>query len=151
MFILECAQSWRNKIMDTANNPAGIYLLKINTMNTRIRCEICSKLTIKTSERRQAFIVNFEHISHLILVFLLLTLTMKLPTGKVDSTCRCFRFLIITLIESLIANPFMQVWFMSPFYSTFCVNNWKSFLSKKASKSMICSLDERLVSLFLIV
>ena len=62
--------------MDTANNPAGIYLLKINTMNTRIRCEICSKLTIKTSERRQAFIVNFEHISHLILVFLLLTLNM---------------------------------------------------------------------------
>ena len=40
---------------------------------------ICSKLTIKTPERRHwrlcgVFIVNFEYISHLVLVFLLLTL-----------------------------------------------------------------------------
>ena len=59
--------------------PADIYLLKINNKNNRTRCEICSKLTIKTPERRQwrrsrVFIVNFEHISHLALVFLLLTL-----------------------------------------------------------------------------
>ena len=27
--------------------PAGIYLLKVNYRNTRTRCEICSKLTIK--------------------------------------------------------------------------------------------------------
>ena len=44
---------------------------KVNKRNTRTRCEICSKLTIKTS----------EHISHLVLVFLLLTLNMKLPAG----------------------------------------------------------------------
>ena len=42
---------------------AGIYLLKVNN---RPRCEICSKLTIKTPERRYwhrsgVFIVNFEH------------------------------------------------------------------------------------------
>ena len=59
--------------------PAGIYLLKVNNRNTRTRCEICSKLTINTPERRHwrrsgFFIVNFEHISHLVLVFLLLTL-----------------------------------------------------------------------------
>ena len=38
--------------------------------------EIYSKFTIKTPERRRrsgVFIVNFEHISHLVLVFLLLT------------------------------------------------------------------------------
>ena len=40
----------------------------------------CSKVTIKTPERRHrrhsgVFIVNFEHISHLVLVFLLLTLS----------------------------------------------------------------------------
>ena len=34
--------------------PAGIYLLKVNNRNTRTRCEICSKLTIKTPERRLA-------------------------------------------------------------------------------------------------
>ena len=33
-------------------NPMGIYLLKVNR-NTRARCEVCSKLTIKTPERRQ--------------------------------------------------------------------------------------------------
>ena len=31
----------------------GIYLLKVNNRNTRTRCEICSKLTLKTPERRQ--------------------------------------------------------------------------------------------------
>ena len=62
-------------------DPVSIYLLKVNNRNTRTRSEICSKLTIKTPERRQwrrsgVFIVNFEHISHLVLVFLLLTLNM---------------------------------------------------------------------------
>ena len=33
--------------------PAGIYLLKVNNRNTRTRCEICSKLTINTPERRR--------------------------------------------------------------------------------------------------
>ena len=45
-----------------------------------LRCEICSKLIIRTPERRQwrrsdVFIVNFEYISHLLLVLLLLTLS----------------------------------------------------------------------------
>ena len=58
--------------------PSNIYLLKVNSRNTRFRCKICSKLTIKTPERGQwcssgVFIVNFEHISHLFLAFLLLT------------------------------------------------------------------------------
>ena len=30
------------------SNPVGIYLLKVNNRNTRTRCEIFSKLTIKT-------------------------------------------------------------------------------------------------------
>ena len=50
-------------------------MFKVNNKNTRIKREVCSKLTIKTSERRHwrrsgVFIVNFEHISHLVLVFL---------------------------------------------------------------------------------
>ena len=62
-------------------NPVGIYMLKVNNRNTRARCEICSKLTMKTQERCQwrrpgAFIVNFEHILHLVLVFSLLTLNL---------------------------------------------------------------------------
>ena len=42
-------------------NRANIYLFKVNNKNNRKRCEICSKLTMKTSER---------------LVFLLLTLNV---------------------------------------------------------------------------
>ena len=59
--------------------PAGIYVFKVNNGNTKIRCEICSKITIKTPQGCHwhcpgVFIVNFEDISHLVLVFLLLTL-----------------------------------------------------------------------------
>ena len=43
----------------------------MNNKNTRTKYEICSKLTIKTPEgcwrRSTVFIVNFEHISHLVL------------------------------------------------------------------------------------
>ena len=61
-----------------SNNPAKIYLLG-NNRNTSKKCEICSKLTTRIQERRylgrsDTFAVNFEHISHLFLVFLLLAL-----------------------------------------------------------------------------
>ena len=56
-------------------SPAGKYLLKVNKANTGAKCETCSKLTIKTPERRSGvFVVNFEHISHLVLAFLSVTL-----------------------------------------------------------------------------
>ena len=61
---------------------------------------ICSKLTIETLEEGVKYVkvidkdtrtttmasfwylyVNFEHISHIVLVFLLLTLNMQLPAG----------------------------------------------------------------------
>ena len=57
--------------IDERHISANIYLFKVNHRNTRKRCEICSKLTMKTLERRPAVcIVNFERISHLFLVFL---------------------------------------------------------------------------------
>ena len=33
-------------------HPASMYLFKVNIRNTRKRCDICSKLTIKPPERR---------------------------------------------------------------------------------------------------
>ena len=39
---------------------AGIYLFKVSNRNTRTRCEICSKLTIKTPERRQFFLRKID-------------------------------------------------------------------------------------------
>ena len=59
---------------------------KSTIKKTRKRCEICSKLTIKTSEprqwRRSALFVSFQHISHLPLVFLLLTLNKQIVAGS---------------------------------------------------------------------
>ena len=40
----ESKHYWSLDMFYTASN----YLLKVNDRNTRIRCEICSKLTIKT-------------------------------------------------------------------------------------------------------
>ena len=51
-----------------------VYLFKVNNVNTRTTVEICSKLRIKTPERLQwlccdVFIVKFEQITHIDLVF----------------------------------------------------------------------------------
>ena len=55
-----------NTCSKAAVSPVGIYL--------------CSRLTIKIPERchwcRSGIFINFEHISHLVLLFLLLTLNM---------------------------------------------------------------------------
>ena len=64
-------------------NLSNFYLLKVNNRNTTRRYEICSELTIKTPEwhhwcSSDAFIVNFEHISNLLLELLLLTLNICL-------------------------------------------------------------------------
>ena len=64
---------FKKGVMRNFVDPANIYLLKIINKNTRKSCEIFSKLTIKAPEQR-VFIVNFENISHLFPVFLLLTL-----------------------------------------------------------------------------
>ena len=62
-------------------------MFKGKNTNTRTRWEIWSKLKIKAPEPRQlrrfgAFIAKFEHISHLALVFLLLTVKGKFWLGN---------------------------------------------------------------------
>ena len=66
--------------------PAGTYMFKVNNRNTKARCKICLKLTIKTPEWRQwrrsgVYIVNFKHISRLVLLFLSLTLSSLISAG----------------------------------------------------------------------
>ena len=62
----------QDKLLIARINPTNNYLLKVNNRNARTTCEICSELKIKTLYN---FIVNSEHISHLVLVFLSLTLS----------------------------------------------------------------------------
>ena len=37
---------------DWDNNPAGIYMFKVNNRNVRTKCEICLKLTKKDTRTR---------------------------------------------------------------------------------------------------
>ena len=80
-------------------------MFKVNNRNTRRRRGICSKLTIKTPERRHwrhsgVFVVNFEYISHLVLVFLLLTLSNQMPAGQMSLMQR----LALTLLQAVTAK-----------------------------------------------
>ena len=59
------------------SHSVGIYLFKVDNGNTKTIGKSCSKLTIKTPERCHwchsgVFIVKFEQISHLVLMFPLL-------------------------------------------------------------------------------
>ena len=59
--------------------PANIYLIKVSNRNTRKMGRICSRFVVETSElrhrgRSDVFIINFEHISPLFLMFLFLNL-----------------------------------------------------------------------------
>ena len=67
--------------MGTQTTQLTFTCLKSTIETLKKRCEICSKLTTKTPERHQwrysgVFIVNFEHISHLLPLFQLLTFNM---------------------------------------------------------------------------
>ena len=73
---------WSHKIFWDSTNPVAIYLLKVRNRNTCTRCEICSELKIKTPERRQW--------CHTVLVFLSLTLSRQMPTGKGERKVKTF-------------------------------------------------------------
>ena len=83
---------WQTKPKSASPLVAGepvltrIYLFKANNGNTRTMCEIRSKLKIKAQRlhwpRSGVFTVNFEHISHIVLVFRLLTLSRRMLAGN---------------------------------------------------------------------
>ena len=45
-------QKWVENFSSKGRLPTGNYMFKVNNRNTRARCEICSKLTIKTGKCR---------------------------------------------------------------------------------------------------
>ena len=100
----------------TLTQAGNIYLFKFNNRNTRKKFKICSKLTIKTPERRHwchsgVFFVNFEHIPHLFLVFLLLNLNW---------------FFLIILRDAF--------WIPSNIYDgNICENSYQQLFSQKCS------------------
>ena len=57
---LVCFEACFCKILEMLVNPANIYLFKFNNKNSKNRCEICSKLTIETPERRLMYFTPFD-------------------------------------------------------------------------------------------
>ena len=74
-------------ISNASDNPANMYLFKVNNRNTWTTCEICSKL-IKHQNDVSVFIVYFEHISHLFLLFLLWSLNIGRPSLHFLRQCK---------------------------------------------------------------
>ena len=70
--VIKISKQWPIRTLDDLEIiPAGNYMFKVNNRNTRARCEVCSKLTIKIPERRHwrrsgVFIVNLEQFHALI-------------------------------------------------------------------------------------
>ena len=88
--------------------PANNYLFKVNNREARKKCEICSEVTIKTPEWRHwrhsgVFIVNFEHISYLFLVFLLLTWNKQMLAGVLPVII--FSISSVTIIWNACLHP----------------------------------------------
>ena len=73
--------------------PSGISLLQVNNRNTTTRCEMCSKLTIKTPQHHELtsfrclYCKLYTHFTTC-LAFELLTLNMQLFAGQLSSFCK---------------------------------------------------------------
>ena len=86
----------------------------------------CLKLTIKTPERRQwsrsgVFTVNFEHITHLVLVFLLLTVSNWMSAGTWLLSAKWSWLKILAKYSSL------QIFHDPASLSHWCYNNMLAF------------------------
>ena len=96
-------------------------MFKVNNRNTRTWREICSKLTIKSPERRHwcrsgVFIVNFEHILHPVLVLLLLTLSRQMPTGCTRRMIASTRLILNCTIVRLTSFKYNDFFVISSYF-----------------------------------
>ena len=108
--------SYRNQSIDLLSKSMDWFLydnsfrherVKVNYENTRAMYEICSELTIKTPEWRHwrrfgVFIVSFEQISYIVLVFHCWHWTRKYWLGKLWITYKLDEraFLFVAIIYS---------------------------------------------------
>ena len=104
---------WQNKLTDwflhgrnTGRYPVGIFMFKVNN---RTSCEICSKLTIETPERRHwrcsSVLVSISVLVflHLALVFLSITGKCRLGNGLAVGGLRklCYYVFLLPVISVL--------------------------------------------------
>ena len=113
------------KSSESATIPAGNYMFKVINRNTRLKCEICFKLTIKTLERLNwRFIVSSKIFLHLIPVFY---------CSLWEGNCRLafLQFDIsLTLYRSSCSQVFHKTVVLKNAYFTEKHLNWSLFLIK---------------------
>ena len=106
---------------------------KSSNIKNRKRFEICSKLTIKTTGRRQrrcsdVITVNFEHILHLFLLFILFDSEQLNVSWRVRETVTALDFFsklfqkFLTLLDHHQENKLFAHWLSSTFVCTNGVN-----------------------------
>ena len=96
-------------------NPAG-SCWKVNNRNTRTRCEICSRLTIKTPERFQS---------------LSLTLNRWMPTGNASTLLNGFIVLshVLWVSKYLVScSRYVRMCFQGSFFKMLILNFSFSFI-----------------------
>lgn len=86
MILIRARNSLSEKFDMIAFFPQSVCLFRFSNGCTRVMCVIFSKLTLMTPEQCQwprcgIFLVNFEKILHLVLIFPLLTLSKYMPSG----------------------------------------------------------------------
>ena len=120
-FTISNSHSWllQGCVDPTLKNycPAGIYLLKVNNRNTRRRCEICSKLTIKIPSRH--WLLNLEH--------------AKAQTGQVFN-CALWKFQLCFIYICKVKFPFLKK-----------RSHWNETFSRILSKRLRIFLNKRLL------
>ena len=101
--------------------PAGNHMFKVNNRNTRTRCKICSKLTIKTSERHLALMLTI--------------LQNYLNSNSV------YPFIILTLYAfwtiNLIQKPYLLMTTSKFIIAVWCTNTMTIYLCKFSYKKLL--------------
>ena len=70
-----------------------VYLFKVNNKNTRIRYQICSKLTIKTPERHLWYCFHFSYEIVTIIIIIIVVLAFYVKLYKFQVTKQLYKTL----------------------------------------------------------
>ena len=119
-------------IIPTATQPASNFMFKLNNRNTRTKCEICSRLTIKTPERPSFWclhcwlwtyfapcsnvsIVNLEHavlgwVTSSIFGYFCFRGYFGVPDVKLYREWTCSQILPKILLTSIFARTSVRFW-----------------------------------------
>ena len=125
-----------SRIMNMSNYPANIYLFKVNNRNNRNRFEICSKWTIKTTERRGWQNIDSRKITY-VLIF------SQIMPRKYHATSIKFNITKMTLPRNHAVFTFLNT-FLKQKVNFRLSKNKKIFI--RISLAFFCVLCHRCVS-----